>query len=173
MSAPDSSSSHTIATTRAAQAVVRPAERRFLEPFVGRVRSPAEAARELGVPVEQMAYRVRVLRSKGLLVAAGTQARAGRPVVSYRAASEIRAPVELLPEADMRALFELIDAGGRDAFLDALAAGADRSGLRDWVVRLHRDDDRVRLDLVPGRPAGHPSACWTTRCPRCCCTGPR
>jgi hypothetical protein len=90
---------------------------------------------------------------KGLLAATRAVPRGGRPVTYYRAADEISAPVVLLPEADTRALFELLDAGGRTAFLDALAAGADRSGLREWTVRLHRRDGAdVRLDLVPGRP---------------------
>jgi hypothetical protein len=159
MTAPDSSSptgavtTGTVTTAAAARVLVRPQERRFLEPFVGRELAPAQAARELGVPVEQMAYRVRALRDKGLLAATRTAARAGRPVTYYRAAAQIEAPVVLLAEADTRAVFELLDAGGRAAFLDALAAGADLSGLRDWAVRLHRPTGRdVRLDVVPGRP---------------------
>ncbi|MCO1659879.1 hypothetical protein [Pseudonocardia humida] len=146
-------STTTVSTTAAAQALVRPAERRFLEPFVGRELAPAEAARELGVAVEQMAYRVRALAGKDLLTATRTQPRGGRAVTYYRAAAEIRAPVLLLPEADTRSLFEILDAAGRTAFLDALAAGADRSGLRDWLVRLHRSPGgTVELDLVPDHP---------------------
>jgi hypothetical protein len=139
--------------------LVRPEVRRFLEPFVGRELATGQAARELGVPVEQMAYRVRSLHRAGLLTATRSEARGGRPITFYRAGEDIRAPVAVLPEADTRALFELLDAGGRTAFLDALAAGADRSGLRDWTVRLHRPDGAdVRLDLVPDRPGWSPDA---------------
>lgn len=155
MTGPDSSSSpdvrHTVTTAAAALVLARADRRRFLEPFVGRELSPAEAARELGVAVEDMAYRVRALRAAGLLVPTRTEARAGRPVTRYRAATEIRASVALLPRADTRALLETVDAGGRTAFLDALAAGADRWGLRNWTVRLHRTPGGIRLDLVPDR----------------------
>lgn len=146
----------TVTSTAAALVLTRADRRRFLEPFVGRELSPAEAARELGVAVEDMAYRVRALRAAGLLVPTRTESRAGRPVTHYRAATEIRASVALLPRADTRALLDTVDAGGRTAFLDALAAGADRWGLRDWTVRLQRTPGGIRLDLVPDREGWAP-----------------
>ena len=141
---------HTVGSTAAAQVLLRPDERRFLEPFLGREIGPAEAARELGLPVEQLAYRVRSLAGKGLLEVSGSQPRKGRAITLYRAAAEIRAPLALLPLDDVRSFFTQVDDGLRAVFLASLARLADRSGLRDWVVRLYRaDDDTIRLDLAP------------------------
>ncbi|WP_062356742.1 hypothetical protein [Herbidospora yilanensis] len=146
---PSSSSRQTLTTAAAAHILLRPDERRFLEPFMGRERGTAEAARELGVTVEQMAYRVRALSAKGLLEAVGRQPRKGRAIVVYRAAAEIRAPLGLLPQADLHHLFDLVDEGARTAFLAALARQAGRAGLLDWVVRCRREGDQVRLDMTP------------------------
>lgn len=139
-----------LTSTAAARALLRPAQREVLSAFLDADRETAEVARDLGLTVEQAAYRVTALVRLGLLTVTGQRARGGRPVTSYRAAAVVEAPVALLPEADTRALFAQLDAGGREAFLDALTRGADRAGLRDWAVRLHRADDRVRLDLLPG-----------------------
>lgn len=141
---------HRVSSTAAARALLRPAQRDVLSAFLDADRETAEVARELGLTVEQAAYRVTALVKLGLLTATGQRARGGRPVTSYRAAAVVEAPVGLLPEADTRALFNQLDAGGRDAFLDALTRGAERAGLRDWSVRLHRADGHVRLDLLPG-----------------------
>ena len=146
--------------------LVRPEERRFLEPFVGRELGAAQAARELGLPVEQLAYRVRALASKGLLRASGSVARKGRPITLYTAAEEIRAPLELLPYEDVRGFFRLVDAGLREVFLTSIARLADRSGLRDWTVRLYRGEDgSIRLDLVPSGGVWDPAELLAERAP--------
>ena len=140
----------TVDSTAAAQVLLRPGERRFLEPFLGRRLGAAEAARQLGVPVEQLAYRVRALARKGLLTITGTVPRKGRAITLYEAATEIRAPLALLPYEDVRGFFELVDSGLRNVFLASLARLADRSRLRDWIVRLYRaEDGSIRLDLAP------------------------
>jgi hypothetical protein len=148
----DSSSSAplTVSSTGAAQILLRSEQRRFLEPFVGRERSASQAARELELPVESMAYRVRALTAKGLLSRTGTVPRKGRAITLYRAPSEIRAPLDLLPYEDLRGFFALVDSGLREVFLASLARSAERAGLGDWLVRLYRaDDGTIRLDLAP------------------------
>ena len=64
MKGQDSSSSSrvlTVTNAAAAHVLLRPDERRFLEPFLGRRLGAAQAAREVGMPVEKLAYRVRAL----------------------------------------------------------------------------------------------------------------
>jgi hypothetical protein len=157
---------HTVGSAAAAQVLLRPDERRFLEPFLGREIGPAEAARELGLPVEQLAYRVRSLAGKGLLEVSGSQPRKGRAITLYRAAAEIRAPLALLPLDDVRSFFTQVDDGLRAVFLASLARLADRSGLRDWVVRLHRGEDGgIRLDLAPSDGAWDPAVLLAPRAP--------
>jgi hypothetical protein len=156
----------TVSSTAAAQVLLRPDERRFLEPFLGREIGAAEAARELGLPVGQLAYRVRALAAKGLLEVTGSAPRAGRAITLYRAAEEIRAPLALLPYDDVRSFFGLVDDGLRQVFLASLARMADRAGLRDWVVRLHRAaDGGIRLDLAPEGGAWDPAVLLGERAP--------
>ena len=155
-----------VTSTAAARVILRPEERRFLEPFVGRELSPAQAARELGLPVEQLAYRVRALAAKGLLQPTRTVPRKGRAITMYQGSTEIRAPLDLLPYEDVRGFFQLVDAGLRDVFLASLAQLADRSGLGDWVVRLYRaDDGGIRLDLAPDGGHWDPAVLLAERAP--------
>ena len=155
-----------VSSTAAARILLRPEERRFLEPFLGRELSAGQAARELGLPVEQLAYRVRALTAKGLLQVTRTVPRKGRAVTMYRAPTEIRAPLDLLPYEDVRGFFSLVDSGLREIFLASIARLADRAGLRDWVVRLYRaDDGGIRLDLAPAGGAWDPSALLTEAAP--------
>lgn len=152
MAGPDSSSPDVLRLTtgEAAQVLVRPEDRRYLEPFLGRALGTAEAARLVGVTTEQMAYRVASLRRRGLLHPAGAVERPGRAIELHEAATRIEAPLDLLPQADLADLFEVIDAGARRAFLGALSRLAGRSGLTEWLVRCYRaDDGGVRLDMVP------------------------
>jgi hypothetical protein len=156
------SSSHriqTVTSPSAAQVLLRTQERRFLEPFVGRELTAAQAARELALPVEQLAYRVHGLNRKGLLRVTGSLPRKGRAMTVYSAADEIRAPLELLPYGDVRGFFQMVDSGLRELFLSSLAQLANRSHLRDWVVRLYRaEDGSIRLELAPNRGAWDPAA---------------
>lgn len=156
----------TVATTAAAQVLLRPDDRRFLEPFLGRQLTAGQAASAAGVSVEQMAYRVRAFTQRGLLRVAGTVPRKGRAMTLYEAAAELRAPLELLPYEDLRSFFALVDAGMRDVFLSSLARLADRSGLRDWVVRVYRGDDSdIRVDLAPESGAWDPSVMLAKQAP--------
>jgi predicted transcriptional regulator len=53
--------------------------------------SPIELAQELGVPLGNASYHVRVLHTQGFLVKAGTRARRGAVQHYYRAASALLA----------------------------------------------------------------------------------
>lgn len=153
-------------SSKAARTVLDPAERRYLEPFLGRELGAAEAASEVGVTLAKMAYRVHALTSKGLLQVSGQRPRHGRSVTLYRAAAEIQIPLALLPYSDLRDFFALADAGLRDVFLSSLARLAGRSGFQDWMIRLYRaHDETVRLDLSPSDEDWDPTQMLKTNAP--------
>ncbi|GIH27139.1 hypothetical protein Aph01nite_54490 [Acrocarpospora phusangensis] len=156
----------TVTDSAAARLLLRPDERRYLEPFIGRERSTAEAAREIGVTTEQMSYRVKALSGRGLLGATGRIARKGRPITLYRAPREFRAPLRVLPEADVLHLFDLIDAGTRNVFLTALSRLATGSGMLDWVVRCYRGPSgAIHLDMTPADAEWSPAALLDEKAP--------
>lgn len=128
-----------------------PTARRFLEPFIGRRRETAQAARDVGVPVETMAYRVDRLRRLGLLTGVGERIHAGRPVTMWSAPAAYRCPLDALPEADVTTAFSLVDQPGREAFLAALARAAIRDRQVQWDLRVYRQepDGGVRVSVHP------------------------
>ncbi len=129
--------------------LVDPAERRFLEPFVGRELTTSEAARQLGETVERTAYRVRYLLAKDLLAPVREVPRKGRAMTVYSAGEEIRSELALLPAVDVQHLFDALDEGGRTAFLRSVSALASRRGLFDWTLRLRRSEDgQILFDMV-------------------------
>ncbi len=133
----------------AARVLVDPAERRFLEPFIGRELTTSEAARLLGESVEKTAYRVRSLLAKELLAPVREVPRKGRAMTVYTAGEEIHSELALLPAVDVQHLFDALDQGGRTAFLRSLSALASRRGLFDWTFRLHRNEDgQVLFDMA-------------------------
>ena len=156
----------TVADAVSARIILQPQRRRFLEPFIGRDLSAAQAARELEVPVEQVAYRVQAMLRADLVRPVDTQARAGRPITRYRAPAEIRAPLMVLPDGDVHDFFRLVDEPMREAFLAALTRLAGRASLGDWTVRLYRDpQDRIRMDLAPDGGSWDPSVMLDQRHP--------
>ncbi|GGM15878.1 hypothetical protein [Deinococcus aerophilus] len=80
-----------------------PVALRHLKPFIGRTLGAGAAAREAGVTVERMLYRVRQFVRVGLLRPAGEERRAGRPVRLFRAPGGLRVPFALTPFADLEA----------------------------------------------------------------------
>ena len=76
---------------------------RHLEPFMGRTLGAAQAAREAGVSVERMLYRIRRFLRAGLLHVDGEVQRTGRPVRLYRAPAGFQVPFRLTPFPDLEA----------------------------------------------------------------------
>lgn len=76
---------------------------RHLEPFIGRTRGAAQAAREAGVSVERMLYRIRQFLGAGVLVQVGEERRSGRAIRLYRAPAGFRVPFDLTPFPDLEA----------------------------------------------------------------------
>lgn len=137
----------------AANFVSLPASSRYFLPFLARESAAAPVARELGVDVGAVAYRIKQMLGLGLIHRTRSQARAGRPVQYYRSvADEVFAPLELTPLDSVRDLF---DRGRRDS-QDALEASLERAWLdlgRDgrWGTRLYRSSPTgpVNRDFVP------------------------
>ena len=74
---------------------------RFLEPFLGRERSASQAARELGVPIDTLLYRVKRFLEAGLLEIVREEPRAGRPIKIYRTVADgFYVPFELTAYAE-------------------------------------------------------------------------
>lgn len=72
----------------AARAIADPAAFRYLEPFMARERSVSQVARELGLSISGVLYRVRQFERLGLLTRARVERRGGRPIVHYRSAAD-------------------------------------------------------------------------------------
>ncbi|WP_216321073.1 hypothetical protein [Deinococcus aestuarii] len=92
-----------VGTPEQARLLSDPVALRHLEPFLGRTLGAGAAAREAGVSVERMLYRVRQFLGAGLLEEVGMERRAGRPVRLYRAPAGLRVPFHLTPFADLEA----------------------------------------------------------------------
>ncbi|CAM3830885.1 helix-turn-helix domain-containing protein [Deinococcus frigens] len=123
----------TASTPEQARLLSDPAALRHLEPFIGRTLAAGAAAKQTGVSVERMLYRVRQFLKAGLLEQVDEERRAGRPVRLYRAPGGLRVPFALTPFADLAA-----QVARHSLPYDRLRA---RAGGR----RLHRLEPHARL----------------------------
>ena len=152
---PEADSSSVLGDPRAAQ-VILGAERRWLEPFMGRERSVSAAARELGVAVDALSYRVRRFVKLGLLTFVREEPRGGRAIKIYRGRAHYRLPLAVLPAVDLLELAERLDAPMRSRYLAGFAGSLEHTDFYEWAVVCYRTaDDPVRLELVP------PLSGWT------------
>ena len=119
-----------------------PERRRWLVPFVGRQRTLAEVGRELGVPVNAVLYRARLLVKHGLVRVVGEQRRRGRPMKRYTAAAEgFIVPVTLVPVATLGGLLALNELPAQEALTRGLARAVRRLADPDeLVVRIGVDE---------------------------------
>lgn len=132
------------------------AERRLLEPFIGRERSVSQAAKELGVAVDALSYRIRRFVTLGLLTLVREEPRRGRAIEIYRGSACYRLPLAALPAANLHEVTELLDTPMRSRFKAGFAASLEHTDFGDWAVTCYRTaDDLVRLELTP------PVSCWT------------
>ncbi|HEY1484619.1 MAG TPA: hypothetical protein VGF84_00870 [Micromonosporaceae bacterium] len=104
----------------------------YLQPFVHREASVAEAARELAEPIQRVHHRVLRLLRLGLIEITTVESRAGRPIKRYRSTAEAyRIPAHLLPEQ----LFPLGEAN-RSAFLQRALEAARPELVHDADIRI-------------------------------------
>jgi hypothetical protein len=134
------------------RALLDPLARQLLGVFCGRTAETAEAARELGWTTERTAHHVGRLHRLGLLREVSRRERSGRPVLTWTAPAVLRGALDLLPEADVTAVFDQVDAAGRRPFLEALSRAALHHGVLRWDVLVHREPGQpggVRLSVSP------------------------
>jgi hypothetical protein len=119
----------------------------FLQPFVYRDASVAEAARALEQPIQRVHYRVQRLVEFGLLQVTAVEERAGRPVKRYRAsANAYRIPARLVPEQ----LFPLTEAE-HSAFMQRALEASLPALVHDGEIRItFSPDGSVNVDRFLG-----------------------
>lgn len=120
-----------VETKSAAALFGHPGRRRILFAFAGSDRSLSEVAALVGMPMNLLHYHVQRMLSAGLLRPRGRVARAGRPVLLYRAAaSAFFVPAALLPASpDARLHRELRKAIERsDQNTDGFVFSTDAEG---------------------------------------------
>jgi len=136
--------------TAAVRALLDPRTRQVLGVFCGRSAETARAAEELGWTTERTAHHVARLHRLGVLREVSRREHSGRPVVTWSAPAVLRGSLDLLPETDVTAVFDEVDAAGRRPFLQALARAALQRGLLSWDLLLHRGSgDDLRLSVSP------------------------
>ncbi len=92
----------TVTDPRAAALLSDPDWVPWIEPFLGRTRSIAAVAEELGRPLDAVRYRVRRLHEVGVLEVVGQRPRAGRPIRLYRTVADgFVVPFEATPFVDL------------------------------------------------------------------------
>jgi hypothetical protein len=88
-----------IRSEKVARALVLGRAASYLQPFVARPASVAEASRRLAEPIQRVHYWVQNLLDLGLLSVDSVQPRAGRAIKYYRAAgASFLIPARLLPQ---------------------------------------------------------------------------
>ncbi|MFB9375440.1 hypothetical protein ACFFKU_05470 [Kineococcus gynurae] len=144
---------HDVAAVRA---LLDARTRQVLAVFCGRSVETARAAAELGWTTERTAHHVTRLHRLGVLREVARREHSGRAVISWTAPSVLRGSLDLLPEADVTAVFDQVDAAGRRPFLQALSRAALQHGLLTWDLLVHHGEEGgpvtgggLRLSVAP------------------------
>jgi hypothetical protein len=130
-----------------------PASSRYFTPFLARERSASQVARELGVDIGSVTYRIRQMLALDLIGPTRRVPRAGRAIQYYRSRAEaVFAPLDLTPISTVRELFhrsriddhESLEASGERAWLRI-------GGSQRWGTHLYRDAPQgpTNRDFVP------------------------
>ncbi|MBB6097981.1 hypothetical protein HNR42_001404 [Deinobacterium chartae] len=91
---------------RQAKLLTDEASRACFRPFLARELSAAQAARELGIRLDALLYRVRVFERVGLLRVVRCEPRRGRPIKIYRSSADAYfVPHRLTAHADLEESF--------------------------------------------------------------------
>jgi DNA-binding transcriptional ArsR family regulator len=147
----NSSSLFRMRNAEAVKLLARAEERRFLEPFLAAEKTASEAAVELGVKLDAITYRIRVLEAAGLLSVTRKEARKGRAIKYYKAVAEgFQVSFTDLPFEDLETLFKELDAPMRNIALRGAARVAREGAVEGWVMRFYRDPSgRANVDMAP------------------------
>ena len=145
---PDSPSPLTVVTAEAAELLTDPLKQRYLEPFLARDCTVAQAARELGVTANSLLYRVKLLQAAGLLRVVREVPRAGRTLKVYRSVADaFYVPFALTKAETLEALFLKLDTPLQTLFYQnvayVMAQTETEIGLTVW--RAGEADVRTRI----------------------------
>ncbi len=161
MKAPNSTSAHggaqrrplrwqTVTDAEAAAWLADPARAAFLYPFIGRERSAAEVAKDYGVALNTLGYRIKRMLALGLLMQTRCAARNGRPVRYYRAAADaFFVPIGAAHGHTLESMVDQWAQSLQPLYLqNFVAALRKREG--PWGVRISREGDG-RLMIAPAQ----------------------
>lgn len=153
---PDLSSSTSRVSSRAALFLMNPDSFRYFEPFLAQSSTVSSVARRLGVDASSVLYRVKQMRSLGLLEITQTEPRAGRAIRHYRSASdEFFVPFALTSADTLRSLSAQFTTEFQRSFDSAYAKALEQSGIAsDLGIRIWRNPDgHTSRDLMPAAQA--------------------
>lgn len=137
-----------ISDPEAARLLSDRARGRYLDPFLDREVTVAEAAEELGVSPQRMSYWVAKLERLGLIRHVRSELRGrSRTAVWSSVAPSFSFPLELLPTDDLETL-ELYFQPVWRSFLRAVAA-TGRHYSAGWQVQLLRQNEQPAFHIVP------------------------
>lgn len=141
----------TAGDARAARALLDPLSGRVLGALLEGPRTQRALALALGLPLDAVKYRVRVLLRLGLVRQVGEQARAGRAMRLFAAcADSYFVPFALLGAATLEEMFLGQEEQARRAYWRGVVATA-REGpdLSRWGWHLRREGGELRAGFVP------------------------
>lgn len=142
------SDSSIITDPAAARLLSDRARGRYLDPFLDREVTVAEAAGQLGVSPQRMSYWTAKLQALGLIHQVRSELRGrSRTAVWSSVAPQFSFPLELLPTDDLETL-ELYFQPVWRSFLRAIAA-AGRHYSAGWQVQLLRQNGQPAFHIVP------------------------
>ena len=128
-----------IRDANAATVFTKPLDLRFLSPFIGRPRLASEVARELGVPLSTLAYRIRKLQKLGLLRVARIEKRSGSSLKYLCAsANAFFVPFEATDAETLEVLLKRWDEPWSAMFHRGYAEALSRAG-EGWGISVWRD----------------------------------
>lgn len=135
----------------AARFVTEPASSRFHQAFMGAPRFPAEAARELGVSVGAVLYRIEQMLALDLIRLVRTVPRSGRPMRAYRTTSDdLFAPLDLTAASSLGALFRESRLPSEDDLRRAIEQAWLRvSHEQHWGTHIYLSGGSANRDFVP------------------------
>lgn len=129
-----------------AQIILDSKASRFLEPFIGQERNASTVAKELGVTLSSLNYRIRQFLKLGVLSHTRTEPRHGRAVKYYRAVADgFFVPFEVSDSESVEVLERQSAKGAQVLLEESLSdAWSQIVQMHDrWGIRLTRDEAGV------------------------------
>jgi DNA-binding MarR family transcriptional regulator len=152
----NSSSPKVIHHEKAAQILVDIEQIKVILPFMGQERSISEVARELNLAIDAMTYRVKRFVKLEILEEVRKEARKGRAITYYKAATAFFVPVKAIPNQTTEELFEQADSLMRKEIARSMTEALYNAvPFQEWGVLVTRNPSgNPQLGLTP------PSADW-------------